>query len=151
VAIEGFPTAHSLHGSRRSVTPDYFRVMEMRLLRGRVFTDADTGESESVVIVDEAAAGRYWPGLDPIGRRMTTINPRFASPTLHWMKVVGVVADVRHTGLDAAPRPQFYVPYFRGEWRNRLPGGRHVRRPIRRRALGKRGAQPGWPPGRTQW
>ncbi|HXB70613.1 MAG TPA: ABC transporter permease [Candidatus Acidoferrales bacterium] len=118
VTVEGMPTGHSLHGSQRSVTPDYFRVMGMRLLSGRVFTEADTDESEAVVVVDEAAAARFWPGLDPIGRRMTTINPRFASPTPHWMKVVGVVANVRHAGLDAAPRPQFYVPYFRGEWRN---------------------------------
>jgi putative ABC transport system permease protein len=118
VAMEGIPTGNSLHGSERSVTPDYFRVMRMRLLQGRVFTEADTDRSESVVIVDEAAAARFWPGLDPLGRRMATVNPRFASPTPHWMKVVGVVADVRHTDLDTAPRPQFYVPYFRGEWRN---------------------------------
>jgi putative ABC transport system permease protein len=129
VAIEGVPTGHSLHASQRAVTPDYFRVMGMRLLRGRVFTEGDTDESGSVVIVDEAAAARFWPGLDPIGRRMTTVNPRWAAPEPHWMKVVGVVADVRHAGLDAAPRPQFYVPYFRGEWRNaflvvsRLSGG----------------------------
>jgi len=118
VAIQGLTTGNSLHGSQRAVTPDYFRVMGMRLLGGRVFSEADTDESESVAIVDEAAAARYWPGLNPVGRRMATINPRFPTPTPHWMKVVGVVADVRHAGLDAAPRPQFYVPYFRGEWRN---------------------------------
>ena len=118
LAVEGSSTGSSLHGNQRSVTPDYFRVMGMRLLRGRLFTEADTDQSESVVIIDEAAAARYWPGLDPIGRRLTRVNPRFPAPTPHWMKVVGVVADVRHAGLDTAPRPQFYVPYFRGEWRN---------------------------------
>jgi predicted permease len=118
VAVEGTPIGDSQHGDQRAVTPEYFRVMGMRLLRGRVFSEADTDRSESVVIVDEAAAARYWPGMDPIGRQIARVNPRFPSPTPHWMKVVGMVADVRHAGLDSAPRPQFYVPYFRGEWRN---------------------------------
>jgi putative ABC transport system permease protein len=99
------------------VTPDYFRVMGMRLVHGRAFTEADGDASEPVVMVDEAAANRYWPGRDPLGRRMAIVNPRFPSPSPHWMRVVGVVGDVRHAGLDTAPRPQFYLPYFSGEWR----------------------------------
>ncbi len=58
------------------------------------------------------------PGLDPIGPRMAVVTPRFPSPEPHWMKVVGVVAAVRHEGLDRAPRPQYCVPYLRGEWRS---------------------------------
>jgi putative ABC transport system permease protein len=118
VAIEDNPSDRSLRGGSRAVTPDYFRAIGMRLLRGRNFTEADTDASEPVVIVDETAARRYWPRRDPLGRRMATINTRFPSPAPHWMRVVGVVADVRHSGLDTAPHPQFYLPYFRGEWRD---------------------------------
>jgi len=118
VAIEENPNDSSLRGDSRAVTPDYFQAMGMRLLSGRGFTEADTDESEPVVIVDETAARLYWPGRDPLGRRMATINTRFPTPTPRWMRVVGMVADVRHTRLDTASRPQFYLPYFRGEWRN---------------------------------
>jgi len=118
LVVEASPAGDHAHGAERSVTPDYFRVMGMRLLRGRPFTEADTDESPSVVIVDETAARRYWPGLDPIGRRFAAINPRFPPKTPHWMTVIGVVADVRHAALDAVSGPQYYVPYFRGEWRN---------------------------------
>jgi len=117
VAVEG-RADDSLRGDTRAVTPDYFRTIGTPLLRGRGFTEADTDQSAPVVIVDEAAARRYWPGLDPIGRRMAGINTRFPSPTPHWLTVVGVVADVRYGGLEAPPRPQYYVPYFRGEWRS---------------------------------
>ena len=118
VATEDNPNDRSLRGDFRAVTPDYFHAMGMRLLRGRAFTEADTDESEPVVIVNEAAAARYWPGLDPIDRRFVTINIRFPAPVPRWKRVVGVVADVRHAGLEIAARPQFYVPYFDGEWRN---------------------------------
>src|SRR5260370_23129333 len=92
--------------------------MGMRLLNGRGFTQADTDESEPVVIVDEAVARLFWPGRDPLGHRMATINTRFPTQTPHWMRVVGMVADVRHARLDIPSRPQFYVPYFSGDWRN---------------------------------
>jgi putative ABC transport system permease protein len=117
LVTEDSPNDKSLRGNPRAVTPHYFDVMGMRLLRGRPFTEADTDESEQVVIVDQAAARRYWPGRDPLGRRMSMINTRFAPDARHWMKVVGVVADVRHERLDTVPGPQFYVPYFTGEWR----------------------------------
>jgi predicted permease len=92
--------------------------MGMRLLRGRAFSEADTDASEPVVIVDESAARRYWPGRDPLGRKLATINTRMRSPVPHWMKVVGVVGNVRHAGLQVPPRPQLYLPYLLGEWRD---------------------------------
>jgi len=116
VTVEGGAGDTSLRGDERAVTPEYFRVMGMSLRSGRAFTEADNDQSESVVIVDEAAARRYWPGSSPIGRRMAVINPRF--PAIQWKKVVGVVSSVRYTALDVPGRPQFYVPYLRGEWRN---------------------------------
>jgi putative ABC transport system permease protein len=117
VTVEDRAADGWLRGDSRAVTPDYFAAMGMRLLRGRGFTEADTDQSKSVVIVDEAAARRYWPGRDPLGRRMARINPRFPGPP-RWMEVVGLVADVRQARLDAPSRPQYYVPYLNGEWRS---------------------------------
>jgi len=117
VVTEDSPNVGSLRGNSRAVTPDYFEVMGISVLRGRSFTETDTDQSERVVIVDQAAARRYWPGRDPLGRGMAMINTRFPSAP-HWMKVVGVVADVRSGGLDTVSLPQFYVPYFNGEWRS---------------------------------
>ncbi|HTS61288.1 MAG TPA: ABC transporter permease [Candidatus Acidoferrales bacterium] len=117
VAVEG-RTDGLQRGDTRAVTPEYFDTMGMRLLRGRGFTEADTDQSKAVVIVNESAARRYWPGQDPIGRRMAPVNTRFPVPVPRWTEVVGVVADVRHARLDAASRPQYYEPYLRGEWRS---------------------------------
>jgi predicted permease len=118
VATDDDPSGRSLRGDLRAVTTDYFRVMGIRLVHGRMFTEADTDQSDPVVIVDEVTANRYWPGRDPLGRRMAMINTRFPAPAPHWMRVVGVVGNTRHDGLDTASRPQFYLPYFSGEWRN---------------------------------
>jgi putative ABC transport system permease protein len=54
----------------QTVTPGYFRAMEIRLVRGRAFTDRDTANAPGAVIVSESTARRLWPGSDPLGRRM---------------------------------------------------------------------------------
>ncbi len=79
-------------------TPDYFRAMGIPLLRGRVFTDADTAEkAPSNMIINETMARRYWPNEDPIGKRLKLDDPNFKSP---WFIIVGVVGDVRQEGLE---------------------------------------------------
>ena len=118
IATEDNADDRSLRGDYRAVTPEYFNTIGTPMLRGRAFSEADTDESEPVVIVNAAAAKRYWPGRDPLGRRIEIVNTRFPSPVHHWMRVVGVVSDIRHAGLESAARPQFYVPYMNGEWRN---------------------------------
>jgi predicted permease len=89
------------------VSPDYFRVMGQRLLRGRYFTEHDTADSAPVAIVDQTLAETYWPGEDPIGKRM-----RFGGPHSHapWMEIVGVVAHVKNYGVDEESRVETYVP-----------------------------------------
>jgi predicted permease len=85
----------------QSVSPGYFRTMGIPLLRGRDFTIEDEQEhAAKVMIVDEAAARRYWPDQDLIGKSV-----------LPEAKVVGVVANTRRDSLREDPGPQVYVPY----------------------------------------
>jgi putative ABC transport system permease protein len=86
-----------------SITPDYFRVMELQLLKGRAFTEHDDEKSGRVVIISETMAKRYWPNEDPIGRRIGRGPDR-------WREIVGVVRDVKHFGLDADTPPTMYFP-----------------------------------------
>jgi putative ABC transport system permease protein len=79
----------------RVVSPDYLRTMRIPVLRGRALSDADTAESQRVVLISESLAKRFWPGQDPIGRRLTlTFMPQYVR------EVAGVVGDVKQDGLD---------------------------------------------------
>ena len=90
----------------RAVGADYFRTLEIPLLRGRAFDEHDTASTPAVAIVSESLARKYWPGGNPIGKRL---KPDFnGSP---WCTVVGVVGDVRHWGADVDIEPTAYYPY----------------------------------------
>jgi putative ABC transport system permease protein len=89
-----------------SVTPGYFRAMDIRLLRGRLFGDRDTEKAPLAVVVSEAMAARVWPGQDPIGKRLRAYGAD--APGL-WQTVVGVVETARYREIDA-PRFDLYVP-----------------------------------------
>ena len=91
----------------RIVTADYFAALEIPVLRGRAFTGEDNGESVPVVVINQALAGRYWPGVDPVGKRIRLNH----APSMKWMEVVGVVGDIKHRGLDEPGRPEFYLPH----------------------------------------
>jgi putative ABC transport system permease protein len=91
------------------VSPDYFAAMGVPLLRGRVFTDQDREGSLPVCIVDESMASAYWPGEDPIGRRIRLGGPHPENDS-PWMEVVGVVAHVKNYGVDQDSRVETYVP-----------------------------------------
>jgi predicted permease len=91
------------------VLGDYFRAIGIRLVRGRFFTDNDRAGTERVAIVSESLARRYWPGDEPIGKRLKWGVPESRFP---WMTVVGVVGDVRESSLDAEPMVHTYTPYL---------------------------------------
>jgi putative ABC transport system permease protein len=98
----------------RTVSPEYFRTMQIPLLRGRVLTEADMTGSSAAVLVNQALVRRYWPHDDPLGKRLTVFKsvqarPDFGQPVE--AEVVGVVGDVRHYGLDAGLTPEVYLPY----------------------------------------
>jgi len=110
--IEGDPSSGQPdrpHADRRSASAGYFRAAGMRLTRGRPFGERDTASAQPVAIVNQAFAARRFAGGDAIGRRLRLGSGDLnASP---WMEIVGVVADVRHQALDAAPREEMYLPH----------------------------------------
>jgi putative ABC transport system permease protein len=108
--IEGRPQeklGQGPEGGWHQVSPDYFRTMGIRLLRGRAFEARDLRQAPGVAVVSETLAKRYWPGEDPIGRRITFGTDDKGEP--YWTTIVGVVADVRQKGLHTEPRPEIYV------------------------------------------
>jgi predicted permease len=94
----------------RFVSPGYFEVLSIPLLRGRYFTRSDTGGTAQVVIVNEAFARKYWPAQDPIGQRMVIakgLGADFEEPS---RQVVGIVGSVTESGLAGGMVPVMYVP-----------------------------------------
>jgi len=91
----------------RLISPDYFRVLETSLLKGRFFTSADKIDAPPVVIINRALAQRYWPNEEALGKR---IRVGLLGDKNTWSTIVGVVGDIRHRGLDLDPRPEYYVP-----------------------------------------
>ncbi len=91
-----------------TATPGYFEAMSIRLLAGRFFGAQDNRpDSERTVIVNESFAMHFWPGQDPIDKRIRL------SGSQDWMRVVGLTKDVKHYGLEQPMRPGVYAPYGR--------------------------------------
>ena len=88
----------------RMISPGYLRAMGIPRLRGRDFEEADSQDRPGVVLVSEQAAREYWPGLDPLGQRLS-FGDR------NWREVVGVVGSVRNRGLDLPEREQVYLAH----------------------------------------
>ena len=109
-SIEGRPAgavAEQPMAQTRYISPDYFQAIGISLRQGRFFSDQDRDKSVPVIIISEAMARRFWPGENPIGRRLT--------PTFHVeqgpREIVGVVGDVKTTGLDTDSAAMMYMPY----------------------------------------
>lgn len=92
------------------VTPEYFRVLGLRLVRGRLLSDFDTDSSPPVAVVNEAMARTYWPDADALGKRLK-LSPRAAS----WATVIGIVADARTESLASAAVPHVYASLYQRE------------------------------------
>ena len=92
----------------RLVSAGYFAAMGIPLVRGRTFDAHDDGSVRPVVVINEAAVRRYWPGEDPLGQRLSLGEGG------DWMTVVGVVGDVRNGGLDASVEPEAFIPLTQG-------------------------------------
>jgi putative ABC transport system permease protein len=107
-AIEGappWPAGQEPHMNWSLVTPGYFDTLGIRLVRGRLFDERDRRDSTPVIIVNETLAARYFPGEDPIGRR---IRAGFNTGTTR--EIVGVVTTERHAGVTADPHNGIYIP-----------------------------------------
>ena len=101
------PGTHA-KGDWQIATDGYIDAMGERLVRGRAFASTDNITGQLVGLVNEEFARQYWPGRDPIGARFR-IGSSMQTPP--WITVVGVVANVRHNGIDAAVKEKFYVPF----------------------------------------
>jgi putative ABC transport system permease protein len=107
-ALEGEPRGDGIpspHGEMLDVvTTDFFSVMKIPLKMGRSFTEADDSTAPPVIIVNEAFAKKYWPGENPIGKR---VSAGYNSDSLR--AVIGVVGNVRRLALDTDPAPAMYL------------------------------------------
>jgi putative ABC transport system permease protein len=111
LVIEGQPPAEpgNIPGADfRSVTPDYFRVMHIPLLRGRLLTDADNTTTQRVAVISDRMARRFWPDQDPLGKRFKAGPVESPAP---WITVVGVVGDLLHHWFNNERNPTFYLPF----------------------------------------
>ena len=114
--VEGRPVAAPDEGTGaayRLTCPGYFAALGIPIRHGRDFTDRDVRDATPVALINETTARRYWPGEDPVGKRIKlgTINSQ--NP---WITIVGVVGDVRHFGLDDTAPPEMYRPYSQAVW-----------------------------------
>ncbi|HEY9285305.1 MAG TPA: ABC transporter permease [Pyrinomonadaceae bacterium] len=110
ITIEGYvPTTgqSQIQADQRTASEGYFEAMKVPLVAGRFFGAHDTKESAPVAIVDEHMARTYWPGADPVGKRIKRGGADGDAP---WLTVVGVVASVKQYALDADSRVTLYVP-----------------------------------------
>lgn len=91
------------------IGPGYLELLEIPVVRGRGFTDSDGPDARLVALVDRTAAERFWPGGDPIGKRV-----RYPWSGAPWMTVVGVVGAVADDRLEDVPTPSIYMPITQG-------------------------------------
>jgi putative ABC transport system permease protein len=119
----GFVTADNPHPPAGQVPdanylvvgPHYFRTLRIPRREGRSFTDSDTPSTEPVALVSESLARKYWPGQNPVGKRLKVSSDR-NDKTQPWISVVGVAGNVRSQGQYAPFIPEIYVPYTQYPW-----------------------------------
>jgi len=124
--IEGRPKPRPGEGPDavyRIVMPGYFQTMQLPLRRGRAITDGDDARAPGVVVINERAAREYWPGEDPVGKRIAIDEEKSSQPT--WLTVTGVVANAKQMDWASAPYPEIYIaalqtPAFLGEGGTKL-------------------------------
>jgi putative ABC transport system permease protein len=110
--IQGHPTesdADAPTAYRCVISANYFQTMGIPLLRGRGFTERDRDGGPTVLIINEAAARRYWPGQNPVGSHLSFTTGR-TPPT--WLEIVGVVKNVLHDGPELPAKPTVYIPFL---------------------------------------
>jgi predicted permease len=111
-AIEGRPVAKGDEPDApvTIVTPDFFRTMRIPMLSGRAFLTTDDSKAPAVIIINQAFARKYFPGEDPIGKRM---KPGLGDGIMNepMREIIGVVGDVKRKGITAEMPAQYYLPF----------------------------------------
>jgi len=108
------PPAEEPYADRFAITPGYQQAIGLRLLAGRLLDDADREGSEPVILLNRTLVEKTWKGDDP--RAAIGGLVRLGAPDSPWRKVVGVVEDVRHVGLDRPSTAQIYLPAMQWPW-----------------------------------
>jgi putative ABC transport system permease protein len=111
--IQGRELSGRFHafGGWTFVSPGYFDAFKIPIIRGRGFTDRDNASAPGVVMINEATARQFWPNSDPLNDRLIigrTVRPEYDNDPVR--QIIGIVGDVRATGLTCAVRPEMYVP-----------------------------------------
>jgi len=98
------PPGQGFNANTNLATPGYFETMNIPLVEGRDFEEGDVRGTPDVVVINQEAVRRYWPDESPIGQRITFEN--------RTRTVIGVVGDVKQSGLDIETRPEMFSPYY---------------------------------------
>jgi predicted permease len=112
IAIDGRPVAKGDEPSEAVglAMPGYFETMRIPLLSGRTFNTQDQSKSTPVMIINQAFAKKYFPGENPIGKRVRSeLGDGLVNHPMR--EIVGMVGDTKHRGLTADPEPMYYLPY----------------------------------------
>jgi len=94
----------------RYLSPEYFRMLGIAILRGREFTEQDTLGRQPVIMVNETMARKFWGSVDILGRRMSVSQDAEGKPA--WSEIVGVVANVRDLSIQDEAEPEYFLPLF---------------------------------------
>jgi predicted permease len=95
-----------------TVTPEYFHVLKIPVIRGRVFTEADDPKGQPVVVINETLARRYWHDQNPIGQQIRLAPAQSSAAQNPWRTIVGVTGDIKSDGFDAPSSPYLYFPAY---------------------------------------
>jgi putative ABC transport system permease protein len=97
----------------RTANPQYFRAAGIPMIRGREFTSADQPGGARVVIINQTAADKFFPGEDPVGKRIAFTDEavKMSPFSSDWRTIVGVAGDTRDAGLEALPRAELFAPF----------------------------------------
>jgi len=109
MSVDGRPADQVRYSDYRIISPGYFETLHIPLLSGRALTNADDSTSEHVMLINDAMAKKFFPGENPIGKRLRELGMDRHRDNL--ITVIGVVGDVRSSDLSKPPGPQHFVPY----------------------------------------
>ncbi len=112
-AAEGMPAVTAQNAPRayvHRISPDFFTTLRIPVTHGRTFTEAEMTPGSTAIIVSERVTKRFWPGQDPIGKRIKFGSPQSDDP---WLSIAGVVGEVKYRGLPDNPTadPDIYLPF----------------------------------------
>ena len=116
--IEGRPALKASEAPSADLqisSPDYFPGLRISLIKGRTYSEADNADAARVVVISRSMGRRYWPGGDELGRRIKLGSGDSAEP---WLKIVGVVEDVRQNWWNPTSRPTIYEPFLQAPRRS---------------------------------